>query len=70
MIQSPIDNNAIGIISKVSQNAHRIFSYPSAESMVGMDVNKLLPRCIRDEHKKIMYEWIENGKFNIINRLQ
>jgi hypothetical protein len=55
VLQSRVDNTDFGYIINASKNAYKIFSYPNYESMLGIDINKLLPKCQRDEHKKMIH---------------
>jgi len=69
VLESTLENKLFGLITKVSSNATRIFKYPTVESMINIDVGRLLPRCMRDEHRRMINQWVESGSYRNINRL-
>lgn len=57
VVETPIEPNKFGIIKRVSENGENFFSM-SAETLVGMKIDNIIPHWLRSEHEKVLTGWL------------
>lgn len=69
VIESLIDEEIMGTVTRSSKNVFEMFGYHSNE-IKGMNLNKLMPIFMAAEHDLILSEWVKIGTWRTVGKLK
>ena len=59
----------MGIVSRTSKNVFDMFGYQQSK-IVGINLNRLMPNFMAEEHDLILGDWVKSGTWRTIGKLK